>query len=780
MRFRDWVTALAGFAAVAVAIFAVGGVLRWTQAVVALLVAIAFAFTISSRRALARLSPLVALLGIAAGLTAIQLVPLPSAVVELFTQTTAALREDGTQLMEVEASSTLTADVPATLGALVFFLTLLGLALVALRMSTSERGRYRVIASVAALCGVTAFIVAVHKIFGMTSLYGIYEPYYARPIMLGPLLNSNSLACLMAVGAMLAIGLAAQRRQPGWLRVIWIAVVAGCGAITVATVSRGATIALVAGSLVTIGALLGQRLIGHDTTRRRRIRFATNALPIAVVAGCMVLLVIWVNAGNVGRQLSHMSVDELSQSRSKFAAWRSAATLVEETPWVGVGRGAFEPVFTRVHPASGVATYGFLENEYVQAIVDWGVPGALALGFAMIWLAIVAIKRWRDGPIVAGALGALAVVAIQSNVDFGLQFLGLAAPVTAIAATLAYVPLREVAHVRAVQGARAVLVLALVGGALLLFSDCTTTIDEDRRALRERPSLAAARAAIERHPLDYYNYAVAAEVLEQRRNAWGIRVLNHALVLHPTHPDLHRMAARMLYRQGSVTQSAIEYSAAMRSVSNPRQLLAEILARLPREQAAAALPVDYLERDLLIKTITELGRADVAALWLERVLKLDPRDSHACERLVTLAQQGVESAAEIAGERCAEQLHDYQTRLVLAQMLARKQSHEEVIKVLADIEGWQSRVDDKIAAWLLVCDAHRALDHIDEAKRCLRRLDASPDMRMERRNEIIKRLEELNKPTETGSAATGSAAPGSAATGSAATGSAATGSAAPP
>jgi len=743
MRFRDWVTALAALAAVAVSIFAMGGVLRWTQALVAVLVAIAFAFTIISRRGLARISPLVALLGLAAVLTAIQVLPLPDAIVSALTPTTAALREDGTALVRVDAQSTLTADAPATLSALVFFLTLLGLALVALRISASERGRYRVIASITLLCGATAAVVAIHKVFRMSALYGLYEPYYAQPYILGPLLNSNSLACLMAVGAMLAIGLAAHRRQPGWLRAMWLAIVAGCGAITVATVSRGATIALAAGALVTVGVLLGQRFVGHDSTKRRRIRFATNALPIGVVAACVVLLVIWVNAGNVGRQLSHLSMDEISQSRSKFAAWRSSVTLVEETPWIGVGRGAFEPVFTRVHPASGLATYSYLENEYIQAIVDWGVPGALAIGIAMIWLAFVAIRRWRDGPLVAGALGALAVVAIQSNVDFGLEFLGLAAPITAIAATVAYVPLRETTRLRNVRAARAALVLALVGGAWLLLSDRTMTTDEDRRALRAHPSLARAREAIERHPFDYYNYAIAAEVLEQRREAWAIRVLNHALVLHPTHPDLHRMAARMLYREGRVAQSAIEYSAALRSAENPRRLLAEILARFPREQAAAAIPVDYAVPELMLRTIVELGRADVATLWLERVLKLQPRNSLACERLVTLAQQGADAAAAIAGERCANLLHDYQTRLVLAEMLAKKQNHEQVIAILDDVETWQSRVDDKINAWLLLCDAHGALGHIDDAKRCLRRLDASPDMRMERRGEIIKRLEEL-------------------------------------
>lgn len=755
MRFRDWVTALAGLAAVAVSIFAVGGVLRWSQALVAVLVALSLGAAFVSRRGLARMSPLVAVLGAAAALTAIQLLPLPGGLLDSVSAVPNALREDGAALLQTSPSQTLTTDVPGTLGALFFFLILLGIAQIALRMSTSEKGRYRVIASVGGLCGLTALTVGIHKLLDLRALYGLYEPEYAHPIMMGPILNGNSLACLMAASAMLAIGLAAYRRQPGWLRAVWLLVVAGSGAITVSTVSRGATLAFAAGGLMTVSVLVAQRLLGQDVSRRRRARFVTNALPIGVVAGCMVVLVIWSNAGNVERQLAQLSTSELSQTRSKFVAWKSAATLVEETPWVGVGRGAFEAAFTRVHPASGLASYSHLENEYLQAIVDWGVTGGLALALLAIWVAVVAVKRWRDGPLAAGALGALTVVAIQSNVDFGVEFLGLAAPLTAVAATLTYVPLREVSRVNAVRAARIAHIVALVGAALLLLSSVTTTLDEDRRIVREQPVFANVRAAAQRHPLDFYNYAVAADLLERTNDPRAIRLLNHALLLHPTHPDLHRKAARMLYRDGFKSQATIEYAAALKSTTEPSKLLAEITSKFPAEQAATALPTDYPELEALVRTLVEVGHTDVAILWLERSLTQHPHNSRACEQLFLIAQKSDLAAAQVAGKRCPEMLPDYQTRLALAKMLADKQGYNEVIALLSDVETWQSRADDKINGWLALCDAHRSLGHNDDAKRCLRRLDASPDMRPERRNEILTRIEAINS----GATGSGSASP---------------------
>jgi hypothetical protein len=209
------------------------------------------------------------------------------------------------------------------------------------------------------------------------------------------------------------------------------------------------------------------------------------------------------------------------------------------------------------------------------------------------------------------------------------------------------------------------------------------------------------------------------------------------------------MAARMLYRADFVSQAAIEYAAALRSTTEPTKLIAEIVALFPREQAAGALPMDYPEPEALTRTLTDLGRSDVATLWLARALEQRPNQSRPCEQLFTIvAERGDLAAAHVAIKRCPEMLPDFQTRLALARTLAKHGGHAEVLQLLRDVESWESRVDDKINAWLALCDSHRELGHIDDAKRCLRRLDASPDMRAERRGEIITRLEAMQKPLE--------------------------------
>ena len=82
MRRRDRLSLMASAIAMAVATLVIGSALRWTQATVALLVAVALVIQITARRRIDRLSPLVLVLGLTVGLTALQLLPLPAAVLD--------------------------------------------------------------------------------------------------------------------------------------------------------------------------------------------------------------------------------------------------------------------------------------------------------------------------------------------------------------------------------------------------------------------------------------------------------------------------------------------------------------------------------------------------------------------------------------------------------------------------------------------------------------------------------------------------------------------------
>jgi len=762
MRRRDLVSAGIGAAAIGVAIFAIGGATRWAQALVAIVVAAALAPIFGSKRVFARKSPLLVMAALALALVLLQLLPLPHGLLSWLNPTGVGLRDDGAALAGTSPRNTISLDAPATLAALAYFLVLLGVAQLAMRVAITETGRYRILAVVAGLCGLAAVVTGIHWLVDPKALYGLYEPVHAGPRTLAPLLNNNHMGCLMALGAVLSLGLMMYSRQPPWLRAVWLFVTAACALGTLHTWSRGAAVALVLGAFVTLAARVAQKLIANETPRRRRAGFLTSSLPIGVVAACTVIVVVYAGAGGVTQQIESTSITELGSPRSKIVAWRSAGALVEESPWVGIGRGALESTFTRLHEFSAYNTFTHVENEYLQAVLDFGVPGALLLGMAAAWLVVTALRRWRDGPLAAGALGALAVVMLQSNVDFGLELFGIAVPITAVAATLAYVPLREASprEIVIARGMRAVHVLALAVAAALLLADSTTSIEEDHTAIAHRSDLKLAdlHDAMERHPLDFYNYQVAAQILMRDHDARAIYFLNHALVLHPTAPSLHLTAAHLLVATGHPQQAALEYAIALAPVRDKHKLIAEIASRFTPDIAAMAFPSDSSWLDEIWQYLAEMGYYDIAAAWLVRVLDREPQAFHACDLLYQVAAKHADTATvSLATTRCSGYQPPRETRIALAKALVAKNDSANIVHVLADVESWPGRSDEKSEAWLLVCDADLALARWDDAKRCLRRLDASGLIPDQRAKEIATRLEQAEAGRAAAATGSGSA-----------------------
>jgi O-antigen ligase len=356
---RDAVCVAFGAAALATSVLAVGGVLRFTQAVVAMLVALALAAQFLASRKLDRISPLVALIGAAALLTALQLVPLPASWLEALNSTGSQLREDGAVLADTWPWEAISLDPAATLRQLAFFVILLGVALVSLRYAVSERGRFALLAGVAIVCGVAALVTGIHTLVNADSLYSLYEPRYATGgIVFGPLLNPNHLGGLMAIGVVLAVGLSFYHRQRTQLRVLWVVIAIACTIVCAASFSRGAVIGMVIGLAFTGGLLIAGRFTTPKLKRRSWRN--SNSVPMLGVIAVGVAVALYFSAGTVVDQLENTSVNELDRPTSKYAAWRSSMTLLEESPLFGIGRGATESTLTRVHPASGRATFSHL------------------------------------------------------------------------------------------------------------------------------------------------------------------------------------------------------------------------------------------------------------------------------------------------------------------------------------------------------------------------------------------------------------------------------------
>jgi len=750
MRQRDRVTWVVSILALVTSVFAIGGVHRLSVLAIAVLSAAAVTMLVTSQRRVVRWPPLMVLLGTAAALTAVQLIPLPIGVMRLLHPAAYELLSDGGRLAGSEPSfAPLSLDPPGTLFELVKLGAYLALSYVALRMSASERGRARILGAVAGVIGAAAGIGLINKMLEARTLYGLYRPRYAYAEFLGPLLNRNHFASLLAVGTLISGGLALRPRVPTAHRLGWAALSVFCLIESLLIQSRGAAIGLALGIGVTAGVLLLQRWMAQSDRRIQRPDLAKVTIPATIVVLCALTMVVFFSAGGVGQQIADTNSAELSEPHSKFVAWKSGARLLQDSPWVGVGRGAFESAFTHVHPGSGFLTYSHLENEYLQTAVDWGIPGALLIAAAMVWTILLAIRRWNQGPLAAAAMGALVAVAAQSMVDFGLELPGLAVPMLLVLATLTHVPVVEQSPARAQRSRvwRASGAALLVAVAVVMVTPIGRTLHEDHDLLRDtRPRVAeVGREVMRRHPVDYLAAAYVAAALYDAGDARAMDLLNQALRLHPTHPELHRLAARILLRNGRRGQALIEYQLAISADANPVALLRELVLRFPRpEDAVKALSVSHVHPRRIARILVDERRADVALPYLKDVVARTPQDVKTLKLLADIALPLKDVAAsELAGRRLVELEPTQENYLGLARVYHEQKKLPEAEKAVRRALEKRGPTSVLLEANLLLADVLVEAKNWTGAREQLSKMRDQPELYVLARREIHRRLAQV-------------------------------------
>lgn len=595
---------------------------RWAACISSTLAVLAVVPVFGSRRRLAGPHPLLWLLAIPLIATAIQLLPFPSAIVRFVAPATYELAVANARAYGTSSPSflPLTQDWPATIVELAKFSGYFAFAYICLRLSVSRRASKWLVLTVSVVAVIVALCALGHQALGATSLLGIYRPSIsAYTNSLSPFLNPNQLAGYMAFATPLCLGLAVHRKAWRFALMAGICIVAA-----VLANSRGGTLSLC------IGVVVASALFVTAQRRERGRRIDVRLwLPVAVGAIGVGIAIL---SATAGQEL--LSVDLQHESESgKLLAWRSAPQLIATSPWIGIGRGAFEHSFTAVQPAIGV-TFSHLENEYLQAIVDWGIPTALAMlaGFFVL-LRHLFRKRQLSGT-TAGGLGALAALACQSAYDFGLEFPGMALPAIAITATLLHPKLAQIAGPRR-KKAVGIRVFASFLAVVICALGASSLGARPEQDLKLHPELSAghsgstqdvilaAERLSRRHPANYLIHAKAAERLGKARDPQAFPVLARALAQNPNHWGVHLLAARLLETSQEPRQALAEYRAALELPGGARKsILASAGARFPAaEELILVLPAKIETHVALGGVLLGMGRPDVAQLLAEKSLQ---------------------------------------------------------------------------------------------------------------------------------------------------------------
>lgn len=603
---------------------------------------------------------------------------------------------------------------------------------------------------VAAVGSLVALIGLAQAALGVDAIYGVYEPVQLDPARVPALLttfvNANHQAGLFLLGIFSAGALAVHLRQQarsatdpallGRLRergLMALAALAIQGAAVILSLSRGALVSLMAVAPVALFIAWRKGQDEKDSSPREptgRLWLQRAGLTLG-----MGLLALVVARQGAWAELATLSRVTEAGFETKFRIAADAAALVDLSPVLGLGRGAFIDAFPAVDTRPVGVVHTHLESAPAAMLIEWGPgPGALiALGLLWWWIAAVyAAGSGRHARARRVALCGPLAVAIHSLADFSLEFLGVAAPLCALAGSLS----ERRAYARLPTRLALRLGVAGLGAAALLAAWAVPHTWQSREAsnaaivsgdmspesaLRNRPLDAALHILLAERALSVSDWTqararatVAAELSPASSDAW-VR-LSHA--------------ARELGDDATADRALARTLATTRAPLDP-QVARYLIGRYPdAEELAALMPEALAPWTRVMETFIELS-PPYAAILAARRSQLDGREAPVLQMQVRLALRLDNPPLALHYARLLRQLapREVQSHLLLARALESQRVPRE--------RELQRNLEDALADGLVADPAEVALMEEQLVGSLLR--DGAPDA-LARARELMPRL----------------------------------------
>lgn len=438
---------------------------------------------------------------------------------------------------------------------------------------SSRRGATYGIAVVFATGAVVALATVAHGLVGARRVFGLYQPHFTpAPWHVGPLLNPNNLAGYLNLAALSGLGLMLSRRviAPTWAIGLGVAMIIG---VDVTSASRGAVALLPFG--ICLFALLLRGSVLSDKRGNRPTRAVAWLLGTAVGGG--LLLALLGGTAATWRELYDKSVDKIL-----LLDW--AKSMITAHPIFGIGRGAFESVFSAYRTEPGHRIYQYAENFPVQWVAEWGLPvGVAALG-SLAWFFRPGVLGARRSVVAAGAWVGIAILALQNLADVAFEVPGV---MIALAATLGSLwgdasrrglPKVDISATSAKSRWPHAFAAFGVGAIVLAACFGRHSVGQDRADVFDRyaggagakspAKLAALRgelhAAMLRHPAEPYFSIIGALAASVAHDQNPLPWLGRALERGRTNGATHLLLAQVLARRGHRGQALLELRLAVR------------------------------------------------------------------------------------------------------------------------------------------------------------------------------------------------------------------------
>lgn len=576
-----------------------------------------------------------------------------------------------------------------------------------------------------------------------------------RALFPAALYNSNHMAALMGIGAILTLSILLSH-GPGTPATKWRALLTAQLALLnvtlVGTLSRAGILVGVLGQLLVLWRAFRPRpTSAHSNTNRPRVALLLWPL-LALLAVSGFLLLHQTAHDSLLLRLSATQRRELLLPGSKVFAWFEALPLLRGHLVLGVGRGAFENAFQGLHRLSGQTRFVYLENEWLQAVIDWGVPIA---GLLLLLLGLAAhsaykgLQRRKNAGhrtlLREAALIALLAVALHNLLDFNLQVGGVVLPVLALTAMVEQPRWQLPTRWLALLGATTLVL------AIWVLRTCPSH-DEDGAALAQAvrdpqvPTsqvLTQGQGMAQRHLLDSHLFTLVAARLWREQRPETTAWLNRALCVNPREPFAQLLVAELLWSQNRrdqalpVLRQAISDGHRLQrlhiyeSALSLRLTPAEFLAILPDDELPPPMSPAQLRAEVLdyLGTLPKPPWSLIATVAQHAVAQdeveagsdaVSARQSLVWLGQAALAEQAVELAATVAPKLGPDpQTRALRSGLLELQILRGTAQQQAVAEQLA--QKWLQLAADP-GLLLVLAQAALSHDRFDEARDYLQRM----------------------------------------------------------
>jgi len=200
----------------------------------------------------------------------------------------------------------------------------------------------------------------------------------------GAFINRNHFANYLTMGALVAFGSFLRfafprrgQRVSSLLAAGFLGATGFCLVMSMSTGSKGGLLSATAGFGVFAAAFLLRKRFG---LRARVIVLAALAFPV--------LLFIW-GRPVLSRIEEWMRAPQIGEADGRRQVWLDSLHMAWVMRGRGIGVGAFETVFPAFQTSQGHKTISHVENEYIQAWAEWGIPGCLP------WVTLIGLLGWR-------------------------------------------------------------------------------------------------------------------------------------------------------------------------------------------------------------------------------------------------------------------------------------------------------------------------------------------------------------------------------------------------